>query len=95
MPAGVAGGQRLGIVHGIEEFAVGEHLRPDTVLEHVAQQFREHAVNERMDGRAFLVKMDGGFDPGSILLRVRNDGEAELQRQGGEAAEKQVTFHLV
>ena len=81
MPLGVPGGKCLGIVHRIEELAVGEHLSPYTVLEHVAQQLREHAVDERMDGVAFLVKMDGGLNLGNSLLGYRSDGEAYLQRE--------------
>ena len=71
MPSGIPGSQCLGIVHGIEELAVGEHLGPYTVLEHVAEEFGEHAVDEGMDGSTFLVKMDGGFDRGlgRCLLR--------------------------
>ena len=88
MPPGVARSQCLGIVHRIEELAVGEHLRPDAVLEHVAQELREHAVNERMDGGAFLVKMDGRLDRGLGYRLLRNGSErkADLQRQGGDAA---------
>ena len=86
MPFGVPGSERLGIVHGIEEFTVRKHFRPDAVLEHIAQQFGKHTMDERMDGSTFLVKMDGDLNLGFGFLRYGCGGKAHLQRQGGKAA---------
>ena len=78
--AGAAPGG-LGVVDGVEELAVLEHLGPDAAVDAAAEVLDELAVDVLADGLAGFRGVDR--DAGLLGLAAADQGEGDLVERGG------------